>query len=102
LAPRKTKFDEIYKPIRNQIAHIIFKDEQSIESLYSRTLKTDVDDILCFLHSLIHEIWEMAYNASEPKLTDDNYGYAARVVQITKETEELLRELPIRSSRKGV
>jgi hypothetical protein len=102
LAPHKAKFDEIYKPIRNQIAHIIFRDEHSIESLYSRTLNTDVDDILCFLHSLVHAIWEMAYNALEPKLTGDHYGYAARVAAITKETEELLRELPIRSSRKGV
>ena len=102
LAPHKTKFDDIYKPIRNQIAHIIFKDEPSVESLYSRTLKTDIDEILCFLHNLVHAIWEMAYNASEPKLAGDNYGYAARVAEITKETDELVRELPMRSSRKGV
>ena len=30
LAPHKAKFDDIYKPIRNQIAHIISKDEQAI------------------------------------------------------------------------
>ena len=102
LAPHKRKFDDIYKPIRDQIAHIIFKDEQSIESLYSRTLKRDIDEILCFLHSLVHAIREVAYNASQPKLSGDNYGYAARVAEITKQTEELLRELPMRSSRKGV
>lgn len=102
LAPQKTKFDEIYKPIRNQIAHIVLKDERSIESLYSKTVKKDVDDILRFLHSLVNAIWEMAYNALEPRLDGDNYGYADRVAEITKETEELLRELPSRSSRKGL
>jgi hypothetical protein len=79
----------------------IFKEEQSIASLYSRTLKADIDEILCFLHGIIRAIWEMAYNAAEPKLNGDNYGYATRVAEITKETEELLRELPMRSSRKG-
>ena len=101
LAPHKAKFEDIYKPIRNQIAYIIFKEEQSVASLYSRTLKADIDEILCFLHGVIRAIWEMAYNAAEPKLNGDNYGYATRVAEITKETEELLRELPVRSSRKG-
>jgi hypothetical protein len=100
LAPHKTKFDDIYKPIRNQIAHIIFKDEQSIASLYSRALKTDIDEILCFLHSLVRAIQEMAYNATPPNLNGDHCGYAARVAEIKKETEELLRELPVRPSRK--
>lgn len=101
LGPHKTKFDDIYKPIRNQIAHIIFKDEQSIASLYSRTLKVEIDEILCFLHSLTRAIWEMAYNAAEPNLSGDNYGYSARVAEITKEIEELLSELPVGSSRTG-
>ena len=99
LAPHKRKFDDIYKPIRDQIAHIIFKDEQSIASLYVRTLKADIDEILCFLHSLIRAIWEIGYNAAEPNFDGDNYGYATRVAEVTKQTEELLCELPVRSSR---
>ncbi|MGI8990572.1 MAG: hypothetical protein ACR2I2_13465 [Bryobacteraceae bacterium] len=74
LAPHKTKFDDIYKPVRNQIAHIIFKDKQSISSLYGRTLRTDIDEILRFLHSLVRAIWEMAHNAAQPDLRGDNYG----------------------------
>jgi hypothetical protein len=101
LAPLKAKFDDIYKPIRDQIAHIIFKDEHSTGSPYSRTLKADIDEILCFLYSLIGAIREMAWNAAEPNLNGDNYGYATRVAEITKEAEELLRELPERSSRVG-
>jgi hypothetical protein len=81
LAPHKAKFDAIYKPIRDQIAHIILKDEGSVADLYSRTLKTDIDEILCFLHSLVKAIWHLAFNAHRPKLTQDNYGYAGRVAQ---------------------
>ena len=76
LAPHKAKFDDIYKPIRNQIAHIISKDEQAISSLYSRTLKADIDELLCFLHGVICAIWQMANNGAKPNLNGDNYGYA--------------------------
>jgi hypothetical protein len=93
LAPHKTKFDEIYKPIRNQVAHIILKDDARVADLYSRTLKTDIDEILCFLHSLIKSIWCMAFNAEAPNLNGDHYGYAERVRQITRDTENMLRRV---------
>ena len=94
LAPHKTKFDEIYKPIRNQVAHIILKDDARVADLYSRALKTDIDEILRFLHSLIKSIWYMAFNAVPPNLNGDHYGYPERVTQITKDTENMLRRLP--------
>ncbi|MGJ5814471.1 hypothetical protein [Paludibaculum fermentans] len=94
LGPHKTKFEEIYKPIRNQIAHIIFKDDQSIEALYRKTLKADIDEILCFLHNVLRAIWFLAYNAEPPNLHGDNYGYFGRVRAITGDTEEMLRTLP--------
>jgi hypothetical protein len=94
LAPHKNKFDAIYKPIRHQIAHIIHKDQAVVEALYSRTLKTDIDGILRFLHCLVKSIWYMAYNAERPNLNGDHYGYAERVAQITADTERMLRSLP--------
>ena len=93
LAPHKTKFDSIYRPIRHQIAHIIYKDQQTIADLYSKTLKTDIDEILCFLHSLIQAIWELAFNATPPETDCDKHGYARRVDEIGKDTEQLLRSL---------
>jgi hypothetical protein len=93
LAPHKTKFDSIYKPIRDQIAHIILKDDALVTDLYSRTQKTDIDEILCFLHNLIRAIWELAFNATPPNLAGDHYGYARRVAEITQDTERLLRQL---------
>jgi hypothetical protein len=94
LTPHKTKFDDIYKPIRHQIAHIIHKDEAAIAALYSRTLKADIDAILSFLFNLVHAIQEMAHNGRRPDLSGDNYGYAHRADEITNEAEEMLRSLP--------
>ena len=94
LAPHKTKFDTIYRPIRDQIAHIIFKDEGLIADLYGRTRKTDIDEILCFLHSLVNAIWNLAHNARRPELNGDNYGYAGRVAEIQNNTERMLQQLP--------
>lgn len=94
LAPHKAKFDQIYRPIRHQIAHIILKDDAAIAALYSRTLKADIDEILRFLHCLIKSIWYLAYNAERPDLNGDHYGYANSVAEITAETEAMLRSLP--------
>jgi hypothetical protein len=95
LAPHKAKFDEICKPLRDQIfAHTIAKDEVLIADLFSKALKSDIDQILCFLHSLIEAIKYLALNAMPPELGGDHYGYAARVKEITNRTERLLKQLP--------
>ena len=94
LSPHKEKFDRIYKPIRDQIAHHIFTDEAVVEDLYSKTQKTDIDEILCFLHSMIRAIWEIGYNGREPNLAGDNYGFAGRVAEIRKNTERFITQLP--------
>src|ERR1019366_3439708 len=91
LVPHKAKFDQIYRPIRNQIAHIILKDNAGVAALYGRTLKADVDEILRFLHSLIKSIWYMAFNAERPNLNGDHYGYGERVREITAATKRMLR-----------
>jgi hypothetical protein len=36
----------------------------------------------------------MAYNGQQRNIKRDNYGYAERVAQITKDTETLLGQLP--------
>jgi hypothetical protein len=94
LAPHKAKFDAIYLPIRHQIAHIIFKDEEDIRALYSKTLKTDIDELLRFLHSLVHAIQDLAWNGRKPDLTGNDYGYAGRVREISSQAEAILHALP--------
>lgn len=94
LAPHKAKFDAIYKPIRNLCAHIILKDEALVEDLYSKTQKTDIDEILCFLYCVMRAIQELAANARRAVLNGDQYGYAKRVAEITDETERFIRRRP--------
>ncbi len=94
LAPHKAKFESIYRPIRDQMAHIILKDEALIADLYSRTQKADIDKLLCFLHNMVHAIREMWINGRRPEPTGDNYGCARRVAEIDQATERLLREIP--------
>lgn len=93
LKPHKMKFDDLYRPIRHHIAHITHKEDQAIAALYARTLKTDIDEILCFLHNLMMAIQDLAWNATRPNLTDDNHGYARRVMEIRDGTTALLHSL---------
>jgi len=46
------------------------------------------------LRGLVRAIWYMAYNGQPRDIKRDNYGYAERVAQITKDTETLLGQLP--------
>jgi hypothetical protein len=70
LAPHKAKFDANYKPLRDQVyAPIVVKDELLVAVLFSKTLKKEIDEILCFLHSLIFAIKELAVNAVGLTLT---------------------------------
>jgi hypothetical protein len=94
LRPHKAKFDEIYRPIRNHVAHLILKSDSEIAKLYEGTLKADIDTILCFLHNLVKAIWHMAYNGQPRNINRDNYGYSDKRGRIIKETEDLLRRLP--------
>jgi len=93
LRPHKAKFDEIYRPIRDQVAHIILKNDLEVAELYREALKTDIDQILCFLHGLVKAIWYMAYNGQPHDINKDHYGYAAKRNRIIKETETMLRGL---------
>jgi hypothetical protein len=71
LAPHYAKFRSIYRPIRhNYFAHRGMDSQQAIEALFSKTIKTDVAEILGFLHTLLCVIREIAWNARQPNLTD--------------------------------
>ena len=39
------------------------------------------------LHGLVRAIWYMAYNGQPHDIKRDNYGYAERLAQITKDSE---------------
>jgi AbiU2 len=94
LRPHKARFDEIYRPVRDQIAHIIHKDKSLIGDLYSRTQKAHIDEILRFLHLGIKALWEIAHNGERPDFNGSDYGYGEKVARIKRETEEMLHRLP--------
>jgi hypothetical protein len=95
LKPHKKKFDELYKPLRDQIfAHTVLKDPALIADLFNRALKSEIDKILCFLYNVISAIQDLAHNGRPVDPNGDDYGYARRVKEIEDRTTRLLRQLP--------
>jgi AbiU2 len=93
LGPHKAKFDDIYRPLRNHVAHIILTTDSEVQELYRGALKSDIDQILSFLHGLVKAIWDMAYNGQPRNINKDNYGYAEKRNRVIKEVETMLRSL---------
>src|ERR1039458_4617777 len=93
LRPHTKKLEEIYSPIRDQVAHIILKDDTAIADLYTKTQKSDLDEILQFLHGLVKAIRDRKSGGQPHDIKADNYGFRAKANRIMKETEDMLRSL---------
>ena len=94
LAPHYAKFKTIYQPIRHQVfAHKSIQDDKAIFALFEKTLITDVQEILRFLHTLFWAIWEMAWNGKRPDLADFR-SFDGEVKRLTNKTEQFIRGLP--------
>jgi hypothetical protein len=94
LAPNYAKFKTIYQPIRHQVfAHKSIQNDKAIVTLFEKTLITDVQDILRFLHTLFWAIWEMAWNGKRPDVADFR-SFDGEVKRLTNKTEEFIRGLP--------
>ncbi|MFY9724135.1 MAG: hypothetical protein WAJ87_01500 [Bryobacteraceae bacterium] len=94
LTPHYDKFKLIYRPIRHKyFAHRGTDSQQAIEALFSQTLKTDVEEILRFLHTLLGAIREMAWNARRPDLADLT-DYNNYVRDLNSQIERFVMQLP--------
>jgi hypothetical protein len=94
LAPHLDKFKAIYRPIRHKyFAHRGTESQQAIEALFGKTLKTDVAEILGFLHTVLWAIREMALNGQRLDLTDFA-DYDGEVNSVNGDIEKFIRELP--------
>ena len=94
LDPHWKKFKITDWPIRNKFfAHRSTDSDATISALFGKTLISDVTEILCFLHTLIHAISGLASNATKPDLSDftDYYAYVSNV---KSKTEKFIRQLP--------
>jgi hypothetical protein len=94
LTPHQVKFTAIYQPIRHTyFAHRGMASQKAIETLFGKTLKKDVVEILKFLHTALWAIHEMAWNAEQPNLT--NFAdYGKFVKSLNTQTEDFVRKLP--------
>jgi hypothetical protein len=61
--------------------------------LFGKTLKTDVAEILGFLHTLLWSIREIALNGQRPDLTDFT-DYDREVQSVNSDIENFVRQLP--------
>ena len=69
LTPFKTRFENIYRPIRHAIfAHRIMSDDESAVRLFGVTNRIEVGEIVDFLHDLIDVIADLYTNGTEPVL----------------------------------
>ena len=94
LAPHYAKLKSIYQPIRHRyVAHRGMDSQQAIQALFSKALKTDVAEILGFLHTLLWAIRDMAWNASVPELSS-RADYDQYVKCLDKQIEDFVRKLP--------
>ena len=94
LAPNYAKFKTIYQPIRHQVfAHKSIQDDKTIVALFEKTLITDVQEILRFLHTLFWAIWEMSWNGKRPDF-EDFRSFDGEVKRLTDKTGEFIRGLP--------
>jgi len=94
LTPHYDKFKLIYRPIRHKyFAHRGTDSQQAIEALFGQTLKTDVEEILRFLHTLLWAIREMAWNARRPDLADVT-DYNNYVRDLNSQIERFVMQLP--------
>jgi len=94
LAPHYDKLKSIYQPIRHKyFAHRGTDTRQVIEALFSQTLKSDVENILRFLHTALNAIWEMAWNGRSLDLSDFS-SYQHYVKDLDKGIESFIRHLP--------
>lgn len=93
LAPHYNKFISIYRPIRHRfVAHRNTDSRQAIEALFNKTLKSDVEDILCFLHTALTAIWEIAWNGRPLDLSNFS-SYQHYVKELDKDIEGFVHNL---------
>src|SRR5207302_2265805 len=88
LRPYRRKWSSDYNDIRDQVfAHTITIDQADVAALFSRTLITDIEEILQGLRNILELIQELWMNGRQP----DQHNPSTRYIDdIVRETRELL------------
>ena len=88
LRPYRQKWRSNYDDIRDQVfAHTITIDKADVAALFSRTLITDIEEILQGLRNILEIVQELWMNGRHP----DQHNPSTRYIDdIVRETRELL------------
>lgn len=93
LSKRQAQYEEIYRPIRNQIfAHRDAKTMENVEALFGKTRIDQIEELLWFLYQIQQIVNQLLYNGLLAKIGDFDFSEEEHVVE---DVRELLRRLRI-------
>jgi AbiU2 len=92
LRPHRQKWIRDYSDIRDQVlAHTIIIDQSGIAALFSRTLVTDIEEILQGLRNILEIVEQLWINGRHPNQHNPNTRFIEDVVRETRELLESFR-----------
>lgn len=81
LSKRQRQYEEIYRPIRNQIfAHKDVRAMESVESLFGKTRIEQIEALLWFLHQVKELVWQLLMNGRKTSIGDFDFTEEKYVV----------------------
>lgn len=91
LSKRQAEYEEIYRPIRNQIfAHKDANAMESVEALFGKTRIDQIEGLLWFLYQMKEVVDQLLYNGRLTAIGDFDFSEEQHVVD---DVRELLRRL---------
>jgi hypothetical protein len=94
LQPFIDKYKSTYAPVRHKFfAHRAMGSEEALAELWDKTLITEINELLGFVDTLLHAIWNLAWNGVRPDLKDFSH-YDSFVEDLNRETEAFIHHLP--------
>ena len=92
IIPISDKYEACFAPLRNKVFAHRNLDKVRIDSIVSKALTSDLEDILYFLHDLLACLFQLIYNGVEPRLGVRKYDYRERAQSAAKGALALLLE----------
>jgi len=84
LEPWKSRFETVYKPIRNKVfAHRALTHPGQGDALFSNTQIKEVDELLYSLWDIMESIWQLYHNGTKPTIGKRTYDHRERIKKST-------------------
>jgi hypothetical protein len=92
LSKRQKQYEEIYRPIRNQIfAHKDADSMETVESLFGKTRIDQIEELLSFLYQIQEVVWQLLMNGRKTSVGDFAFTEEDHVVDDVRELLGRLR-----------